>query len=195
MHTLLLMHTLVLVTCVIHHNLLGSSIRTCPKLWWRAKGWSDTDGCSLWASTAAGKQANFSLGGICRQVYEHLQTVLGRRACWHVLRNLYALFVHDCKSIQCDIICALKVRGRRQHFNHRMPPYTRKGRLRILCVPEYSMMEKNLYVWGITIFAAFGGFMFGYDTGWVAATSSCLVHTNWSVSRRVLSRCSYVAWG
>ena len=111
-----LMHTLVLVTCVIHHNLLGSSIRTCPKLWWRAKGWSDTDGCSLWAPTAAGKQANFSLGSICRQVYEHLQTVLGRRACWHVLRNLYALFVHDCKSIQCDIICALKVRGRRQHF-------------------------------------------------------------------------------
>ena len=104
MHTLLLMHTLVFVTCVIHHNLLGSSIRTCPKLWWRAKGWSDTDGCSLWASTTAGKQANFSLGGICRQVYEHLQTVLGRRACWHVLRNLYALFVHDCKSIQCDII-------------------------------------------------------------------------------------------
>lgn len=118
MHTLLLMHTLVLVTCVIHHNLLGSSIRTCPKLWWRAKGWSDTDGCSLWAPTAAGKQANFSLGGICCQVYEYLQTVLGRRACWHVLRNLYALFVHDCKSIQCDIICAFKVRGRCQHFPH-----------------------------------------------------------------------------
>ena len=25
----------------------------------------------------------------------------------------------------------------------------------------------NLYVWGISAFAAFGGFMFGYDIGWV----------------------------
>ena len=170
---------------------LGSSIRTCPKLWWRAKGWGDANGCFLWTPTAAGKQSNFSLGGICRQVYEHLQTVLGRRACWHVLRNLYALnyIVHD---HWCDIICAFRCAGA---ANHRMLPYTRKGRLRILCVPEYSIMEKNLYVWGIAIFAAFGGFMFGYDTGWVAAASSCLLHMNWSVSRRVLSRCSYVAWG
>ena len=79
--------TYLLQTC-IH---LGSSIRTCPKLWWRAKGWSDTNGCLLRAPTTAGKQGNLSLGGICRQVYEHLQTVLGRRTCWHVLKNLYAL--------------------------------------------------------------------------------------------------------
>ena len=27
----------------------------------------------------------------------------------------------------------------------------------------------NLYVWGITLFAAFGGFLFGYDIGYAAA--------------------------
>ena len=86
----------------------------------------------------------------------------------------------------------LYMRGRRQPSHASV--YA-QGRLRILFVPEYSIMEKNLYVWGIAIFAAFGGFMFGYDTGWVAAASSCLLHINWSVSRRVLSRCSYVAWG
>ena len=102
---------------------LGSSIRTCPKLWWRAKGWGDTNGCFLWTPTAAGEQSNFSLGGIRRQVYEHLQTVLGRRTCWHVLRNLYVLnyIVHD---HWCDIIlCAFRCAGA---ANHRMPPYTRK---------------------------------------------------------------------
>lgn len=26
-------------------------------------------------------------------------------------------------------------------------------------------LPKDLFVWGLTIFAAFGGFMFGYDIG------------------------------
>jgi hypothetical protein len=26
-------------------------------------------------------------------------------------------------------------------------------------------LKKNLHVWILTLFAAFGGFMFGYDTG------------------------------
>lgn len=30
----------------------------------------------------------------------------------------------------------------------------------------------NLYVWILAIFAAFGGFMFGYDIGWVVIQAS-----------------------
>ena len=37
------------------------------------------------------------------------------------------------------------------------------------CVIAMSATPRNLYVWGLTVFAAFGGFLFGYDIGQVSA--------------------------
>ncbi len=48
----------------------------------------------------------------------------------------------------------------------------------VVIVDGVSSMEKNLYVWGLTIFAAFGGFMFGYDIGQVRFSAHALAELN-----------------
>jgi len=59
--------------------------------------------------------------------------------------------------------------SRGKQLNHCKPPPS--GEVDSVYYSVYSKfgknrtMEKNLYVWTLAIFAAFGGFMFGYDTG------------------------------